>query len=96
MKKFYVYILANKKKGFLYIGLTSNLPKRVWEHREGVVDGHTKKYSIKRLVYFEIYDEFDAAVLREKNLKLWRRQWKDELIEDKNPEWNDLYKTICA
>ncbi len=95
MKRFYVYILASKKKGFLYIGLTSNLPKRVWEHKEGVADGHTKKYSIKRLVYFEVFDEFEPAERYEKKLKRWRRDWKEELIETKNPDWSDLYSEIC-
>ena len=95
MKRFYVYILASKKNGFLYIGLTSDLPKRIWEHREDVVDGHTKKYSIKRLVYYEIYDTFEPAEQREKKLKRWRREWKNALIESGNPDWNDLYKEIC-
>ena len=95
MKQFYVYILANKKNGFLYIGLTSNLPKRIWEHKESVVDGHTKKYNIKRLVHYEIYDSFEPAEQREKKLKRWRREWKDKLIAEANPDWNDLYKEIC-
>ena len=94
-KKFYVYILASKKNGFLYTGLTSNLPKRSWEHKNSVVDGHTKKYSIKRLVYYEIFATFEPAALREKKLKRWRRNWKIELIESKNPDWNDLYNEIC-
>lgn len=94
MKQFYVYILANKKGGFLYTGLTSNLQKRVWEHMNGVVEGHTKKYSIKRLVYFETHDSFDAAAKREKQIKRWRRQWKIDLIEADNANWNDLYRKI--
>ncbi|MCB9990846.1 MAG: GIY-YIG nuclease family protein [Rhodospirillales bacterium] len=94
MKIFYVYILANKRNGFLYIGLTSDLPKRVWEHKNGVVKGHTQKYSIKRLVYYEVFDNFEAAEQREKRLKRWRRAWKDELIETTNPDWNDLYKEV--
>lgn len=94
MKQFCVYILANKKNGFLYTGLTSNLQKRVWEHKEGVVEGHTKKYSIKRLVYFETHDNFESAEQREKRLKRWRRKWKDELIGTSNPDWNDLYYEI--
>jgi len=95
-KTFHVYILASKKNGFLYTGITSDLVKRIWEHRNGVMDGHTKTYSIKRLVYFEKYDDFDNAVKREKQLKKWRRTWKTDLIERDNPDWNDLYKTIVA
>jgi putative endonuclease len=94
-KPFYVYILANKKNGFLYVGMTSNLPKRIWENREGVADGHTKTYSIKRLVYYERLDDFENAAAREKKLKKWRRKWKDELIESMNPDWHDLYREIC-
>lgn len=93
-KRFYVYILASKKRGFLYTGLTSDLVKRVWEHKNSVVEGHTKKYSIKRLVYFEINENFESAQTKEKLLKRWRRSWKDELIEKENPDWNDLYKKI--
>ncbi len=96
MKQFYVYILASKRGGFLYIGLTSDLPKRIWEHRNAIMDGHTKKYSIKRLVYYEVYDNFEAAEQREKKLKRWRRKWKEELIEKDNPEWNDLFKKTAA
>jgi len=95
-KKFYIYILASKKNGFLYTGITSDLVKRTWEHKNGAMDGHTKKYSIKRLVYFEIYDDFDNAVKREKQLKKWHRQWKVDLIEKDNPDWNELYRTIVA
>ena len=95
-KRFYVYILANKKNGFLYIGMTSNPVKRVWEHKNAVIDGHTKKYSIKRLVYFEVYDDAENAAQRERTLKRWRRQWEDELIEKDNPDWNDLYTQICS
>lgn len=94
-KHFYIYILAEKKHGFIYIGLTSNLPKRVWEHKEGVADGHTKTHSIKRLVYYEVHDNFEAAEQREKKLKRWRRAWKDALIEENNPDWNELYHEIC-
>nr|WP_041794312.1 GIY-YIG nuclease family protein [Micavibrio aeruginosavorus] len=95
MKRFFVYILASKKDGFLYTGLTSDLPKRIWEHKEGVAEGHTKSYSIKRLVYYEIHDTFEQAEIREKRIKRWRREWKDRLIEENNPEWNDLYSEIC-
>ena len=95
MKRFFVYILASKKNGFLYTGLTSDLPKRIWEHKEGVAEGHTKSYSIKRLVYYEIHDTFEQAEIREKRIKRWRREWKDLLIQENNPEWNDLYSEIC-
>ena len=93
-KTFYVYILATKRDGVLYIGFTSNLSKRIWEHKNSVVEGFTKKYGIKNLVYYEIYDDAEVAILREKKLKKWRRQWKVELIEAKNPQWLDLYDTI--
>jgi len=96
MKEFYVYILASKKHGFLYTGLTSDLIKRVWERKNEVIEGHTKKYSIKRLVYFERHDDFDQAVKREKQIKRWRRAWKDALIEKDNPDWRDLYKGLMA
>lgn len=94
MKSFHVYILASKRNGALYTGITSDLPRRVWEHREGVADGHTSRKSIKRLVYFETFSDPENAILREKKLKKWRRQWKIDLIEQGNPDWNDLYKKI--
>ena len=96
MKKFYVYILASKKNGFLYVGLTSDLGKRVWEHKNEVVEGHTKKYKVKRLVYFEIFEDFENAEQYEKKLKKWRRQWKIDLIERDNPDWNELYDKVLA
>ena len=96
MKRFYVYIMASKKGGTLYTGLTSILPKRTWEHKNEVADGFTKKYSVRRLVYYEVFDEFEAAVKREKSLKRWRRQWKINLIEKENPDWNDLYGRIAS
>ncbi|MEM6780805.1 MAG: GIY-YIG nuclease family protein [Pseudomonadota bacterium] len=95
LKTFYIYILASKKNGFLYTGLTSELPKRIWEHKNEVVEGHTKKYKIKRLVHYEVFEDFEAAVKREKQLKKWRRQWKIDLIEKANPDWNELYDEIC-
>jgi putative endonuclease len=93
-KKFYVYILASRRDGALYIGVTSNLVKRVYEHKDGVVPGHTKKYSIKQLVYFEIHDNAESAIVRETQMKAWKRKWKIELIEKENPGWLDLYETI--
>ena len=94
MKQFYVYILASKKNGTLYVGVTSDIRKRIYEHREGLYDGFTKQHSIKRLVWYEVHDTVATAIQREKNLKDWKREWKIELIEDKNPDWNDLYSTL--
>jgi len=94
MKQFYVYILASKKNGTLYVGVTSDIRKRIYEHLEGLYDGFTKQHSIKRLVWYEVHDTVATAIQREKNLKDWKREWKIELIEDKNPDWNDLYSTL--
>lgn len=93
-KKFFVYMLANKPRGTLYIGLTSNLPKRIWEHREKVFDGFTKRYAITQLVWFEPYDEAEYAIAREKRLKRWNREWKFALVEGANPTWRDLYDDL--
>jgi putative endonuclease len=90
-KYYYVYILASKYKGTLYIGVTSNLPKRVSEHKNDLVEGFTKKYQVHRLVYYEVHEDAYEAIRREKQLKKWNRQWKINLIEEKNPDWNDLY-----
>lgn len=95
-KRFYVYILASKKDGVLYTGITSNLPKRVYEHREGLADGFSKQYFVKKLVYYEIYADAPTAIHREKCIKRWKRDWKIELIEKENPNWNDLYGSICG
>ena len=96
MKKvFCVYILASKKNGTLYVGVTSDLPKRIWEHKEGVVEGFTKKYGIKTLVYFERFDDADNAIHREKRLKKYKRKAKIRLIEKENSDWDDLYEQIC-
>ena len=92
----YVYILASDRNGTLYIGVTSDLIRRIFEHREGVVEGFTKTYEVKRLVYFEQFDDIQTAIQREKNLKRWNRAWKIELIESANPDWDDLYTTIIA
>ena len=91
----YVYILASAPNGILYIGVTNDLVRRVYEHRNGLVPGFTKKYSIKRLVYFERYDDIQTAIQREHNIKHWSRTWKVRLILANNPEWNDLYDSIC-
>jgi putative endonuclease len=89
-----VYILASKRNGTLYIGVTSNLRKRIWEHKNDVVEGFTKTYRIHTLVYFEMYDNMTAAIMREKQLKKWNRAWKLQLIERHNPEWTDLWPEI--
>ena len=94
MKGGWVYILTNKRDGVLYVGVTSDLPKRAWEHHEGVVAGFTKRYGIKLLVYFEWHDEIALAIQREKNIKHWSRAWKIDLIQSMNPEWNDLFETL--
>ena len=93
-KIWYIYILANKKNGVLYIGVTSNLLRRIYEHKEWLVDGFTKKYCVKSLVYYEEWTTIDSAISREKQLKWWNRQKKIELIESVNKEWNDLYEDI--
>ncbi len=93
-KQFYVYILASKKKGTLYTGVTSNLPGRVWQHKEKVVAGFTKKYDVSLLVYFEMHPVAESAILREKQIKKWNRAWKISLIEENNPAWRDLYDEI--
>ncbi|MEW6455242.1 MAG: GIY-YIG nuclease family protein [Acidobacteriota bacterium] len=95
MKKFYVYILCNKRNGTLYTGITSDLVKRVYEHKNNLVNGFTKKYNVHRLVWYEIHETAETAILREKQIKKWERKWKLELIEKYNPEWNDLYENIC-
>ena len=89
--QYYVYILASKRNGTLYIGVTSNLIKRVYEHKKNLVDGFTKKYNIHKLVYYKITDDAESAIRREKQLKKWNRKWKINLIENSNPEWIDLY-----
>jgi len=95
-KTYYVYILASRKNGTLYIGVTNDLIRRTWEHREGMVEGFTRKYGVKVLVHFEAFGEIDAAIHREKRLKKWNRRWKMELIEQTNPEWRDLYGSFSA
>ena len=94
MKQYYIYILASKKNGTLYIGVTNNLVRRVYEHKEGLVEGFTKKYNVKNLVYCEIHNSVYEAIKREKALKKWLRKWKIELIEKMNSEWNDLYEEL--
>jgi putative endonuclease len=91
---FYVYILANRKNGTLYVGVTNDLSRRVFEHREGRGAVFTKKYDVTNLVYFEVFDRIMDAIDREKELKKWRRAWKIGLIERENPDWKDLYLTL--
>jgi putative endonuclease len=92
---YYVYIIASRRDGAIYIGVTNNLVRRIYEHRTKAVTGFTAKYNITQLVWFEIYDDPISAISREKELKKWRRDWKVQLIEKDNPKWEDLYETIC-
>lgn len=94
MKNPAVYILAGKKNGTLYIGVTSDLLQRIWQHKNYLSDGFTKKYDVTQLVYFEQHLTMENAITREKQLKNWKREWKIELVESKNPEWIDLYSSI--
>ena len=94
MKQSYVYIMANKKRGVLHIGVTSDLIKRVYEHKNNVTPGFTKKYNIHNLVYYEIHADINEAITREKQMKKWYREWKIELIENNNPELKDLYNEL--
>ena len=87
----FVYIMASQRNGTLYIGVTSDLPGRVWQHKEGAADGFTKKYGCKLLVWFEQHGDIESAIVREKQMKEWQRLWKLRVIEEMNPEWNDLY-----
>ena len=89
-----VYILASERNGTLYIGVTSDLVKRVWEHQSDFVEGFTKQYQVHTLVWYEVHGDMESAIVREKQLKEWRRQWKVDLIEKSNPYWNDLYPAI--
>ena len=95
-KAFYVYMLASARYGTVYLGVTSNLVKRVWEHREVMVEGFTKKHDVKQLVWFEAHDDAISAITREKQLKKWNREWKIRLIQRENPYWRDLYKDIVG
>jgi putative endonuclease len=95
-KTCWVYILASAPGGTIYIGVTNDLVRRIYEHRIGVADGFTKKYGIHRLVYFEQYGDVELAIQREKRLKKWNRAWKIRLIEEKNPDWVDLYPQIAG
>ncbi len=89
-----VYMLASKRNGTLYIGVTSDLIKRIWEHRNDLVEGFTSRYNVHRLVWYELHENMESAITREKRLKNWKRKWKLEIIENSNPEWLDLFDTI--
>jgi len=91
-----VYILASKRHGTLYVGVTSDLIKRIWEHKQDFVEGFTKKYVVHDLVYFEQLDDMTTAIQREKQIKKWNRAWKIELIEQHNPDWKDLWSEVAG
>ncbi len=95
-KNYYVYILASKRNGTLYIGVTNDLSRRVWEHREGIASKFTRKYAVKMLVYFETFGDVNVAINRETRLKKYKREWKLNLIEQKNPDWKDLAEILNA
>jgi putative endonuclease len=95
-KDYYVYILASKRNGTLYIGITSDLIKRVWEHKNKLVEGFTQKYNVDKLVYYEQYQDAENAIRREKRLKKYNRKWKLDLVEKFNPNWKDLYYDISG
>ena len=94
MKTYYIYILASKKNGVLYIGVTNNLIRRVYEHKNDINKGFTSKYHVHKLVYYEIFNDINLAIQREKALKKWKRAWKIDLIEKGNSEWKDLYDEL--
>jgi len=97
MKQYYVYILASKRNGTLYTGVTNDLQKRGLQHKNNTIEGFTKKHNVHMLVYFEKHNSITAAIAREKRIKSWKRRWKLELIEKHNPDWNDLfYGTVSA
>lgn len=94
MKDYYVYILTSRKNTVLYTGITNDLVKRVYEHKQNLIPGFTKKYNVHKLVYYEQYNDVYKAITREKRIKEWKRQWKIELIEKSNPNWKDLYNDL--
>ena len=96
MNQYYLYILASIKNGTLYVGVTNNLLKRVFEHKNDSVDGFSKKYKVHKLVYYEEINNVKVAIQREKQIKKWKRQWKINLIEKNNPEWKDLYYDLLG
>ncbi|HEY5046818.1 MAG TPA: GIY-YIG nuclease family protein [Rhizomicrobium sp.] len=95
-RRYFVYILASRRNGTLYIGVTNNIIRRTWGHREGLIPGFTKKYGVKLLVHYEVFENVWAAIQRETRLKKWKREWKMSLIQQTNLEWNDLYESLSA
>lgn len=91
---YFIYIITNWNNSVMYIGVTNDLKRRIYEHKDGKIDGFTKKYNVKKLVYFEHFTNIEYAIKREKQLKKWKRSWKNELVEKKNPNWDELYDTI--
>ncbi|MHC4570340.1 MAG: GIY-YIG nuclease family protein [Planctomycetota bacterium] len=96
MGQYFVYMLASKRNGTLYIGVTNNLLKRVHQHKEGVAEGFTQKYNVHNLVYYEVFNRIQDAITREKRMKKWERAWKVELIEKSNPNWEDLFDSLST
>ena len=96
MRGYYVYILSSQRNGTLYVGSTTDLVRRVWEHKNKVIRGFTEKYNVNQLVYYEIHELYVEAARREKRFKNWCRKWKLNLIEEFNPTWRDLYQEICS
>ena len=93
-RAYYVYLLASGRYGTLYVGVTSDLIKRAWQHREASAEGFTKTYNVKQLVWYEVHRDVRAAIMREKQIKKWNRTWKTRLIQEQNPQWRDLYAEI--
>ena len=93
---YYVYILASRPNGTIYVGVTNDVIRRVYEHKQGLADGFTKRYGVNTLVHFEAYDDVNRAMQREQNIKHWKRDWKIALIERQNPDWHDLYDTLVG
>jgi putative endonuclease len=95
-RSYFVYLLASRRNGTLYVGVTNDLAKRVWQHKQGMIEGFTEKYGVKTLVWYEQTDSVEAAIVREKQIKKWNRDWKVKLIEKRNPQWKDLYLEVAA
>ncbi len=95
-RQYYVYLLASHMYGTLYVGITNNLVRRVWEHRHDVVQGFTREHGVHRLVWYEVHEDPYEAITREKGIKKWNRDWKVNLIQEKNPGWDDLYEAIAS
>ena len=95
-KTYFVYLLASGRNGTLYVGVTNDLVRRLWEHKQKVVPGFTKTHDVDRLVWFEVHNSIEAAITREKQIKRWKRDWKIDLFQDSNPRWDDLYPAIAG